>query len=97
MGNKSLKKKIKKYTVYLLQGRDESYYAGYTVDLPRRIRLHNAGKGSKYLRARLPARLVYSKEYQKLTNALRAEYQLKQLTHIEKEILVKQSIEMSAK
>ena len=46
-------------TAYLLRCCDGSYYAGWTNDLPKRVRVHQAGKGAKYTRARLPVELCY--------------------------------------
>jgi len=42
------------WRVYVLECRDQSYYCGVTTDLPRRILQHQTGKGSKYVRSRLP-------------------------------------------
>lgn len=44
--------------VYVLECRDGSLYTGWTDDLDRRVRAHNAGKASKYTRSRLPIRLA---------------------------------------
>lgn len=47
------------YYVYLLRCGDGTLYTGYTNDLKRRLAVHNAGKGAKYTRSRLPVDLVY--------------------------------------
>lgn len=39
-----------RYYVYMVQCLDGTYYAGSTNDLERRLKLHNAGNGAKYLR-----------------------------------------------
>ncbi|NBU69061.1 MAG: GIY-YIG nuclease family protein [Verrucomicrobia bacterium] len=44
--------------VYVLECGDGSFYTGWTNDLPRRVRTHQAGKGGKYTRSRLPVRLI---------------------------------------
>lgn len=77
------------YQVYLLECADGTYYAGAAKDLDERIRLHNTGKGAKYVRGRTPARLVYAKRYPSLGKALRAEASLKKLTRKQKKALVK--------
>jgi putative endonuclease len=77
------------YWVYIVQCRFGTYYTGYTTDLERRLSMHNTGKGAKYLRGKTPVKLVFSKKYRYLKNALRAEWNLKQLTRIQKERLVK--------
>jgi len=45
---------MRKAWVYILRCSDGSYYTGHTIDLPVRIRQHQAGNGSRYTRARLP-------------------------------------------
>ena len=77
-----------RYYVYLVRCADGTYYAGSTNDLERRLTLHNAGRGAKYLRGRGPVRLVYTKEYQYYKQALDAERQLKKFTRKQKEELI---------
>ena len=68
---------------------DGTYYTGSTNDLARRLRAHNAGTGAKYLRGRRPVRLVYLRPCQDARHALRAEWALKQRTHVEKGALAR--------
>lgn len=70
---------------YVLECRDGSYYAGYTNNLVRRVRVHNEGKGAKYTRAKRPVRCIYYEEYETKRAAMQAEYAFKQLTRDEKE------------
>ena len=44
---------------YIVQCSDGTYYTGWTNDLEKRIKSHNAGTGAKYTRPRLPVTLVY--------------------------------------
>lgn len=77
------------YFVYLLQCADKSFYCGYTTELERRVAEHNhSDKGSKYTRSKRPVELVYSEEYQTLSEALKREHQIKQLSSQEKRTLV---------
>ncbi|MEH7416752.1 GIY-YIG nuclease family protein [Neobacillus drentensis] len=69
---------------YVLTCRDGSLYGGYTNDLYRRIEQHNEGKGAKYTRGRGPVRLTYYQVFASKGEALRAEYQFKQLTRKKK-------------
>ena len=46
------------WSVYILQCSDGTLYTGATNDLKRRVAAHNAGKGAKYTRGRLPVKLV---------------------------------------
>ncbi|MGM7703754.1 GIY-YIG nuclease family protein [Pseudalkalibacillus sp. Hm43] len=76
------------HCVYILECKDGSLYTGYTNDLDRRIIAHQQGKGAKYTRGRTPVKLVYMEEHVTKSDALRAEYRIKQLKRIEKERLI---------
>lgn len=77
----------KQYYVYILECADGTYYCGYCANLISRLKTHNEGKGSKYTRARLPARLVYSEALPDKSSAMKREYALKQLSHNEKKLI----------
>lgn len=70
---------------YVLECKDGSYYAGYTNDLEKRIRVHNEGKGAKYTRARKPVHCIYYECFETKREAMQAEYRFKQLTRDAKE------------
>ncbi len=78
-----------RYWVYIVQCRDRRYYTGFTKDLDERIELHNKGFGAKYLKNRLPVKLVYAKEYHYYKNALHRERNIKKLTQKQKEQLIR--------
>lgn len=44
---------------YMLKCADDTLYTGWTTDLAQRVKTHNAGRGSRYTRGRLPVRLVF--------------------------------------
>ena len=73
---------------YILECADGTYYCGWTNDLEKRIKTHNAGKGGKYTRARLPVKLVYYEEFDKKEEAQSREWHIKRLSRKEKEVLV---------
>ena len=73
---------------YLLECSDGSYYCGWTNNLEKRVKTHNAGKGGKYTRARLPVRLVYYEQFQTKEEAQSREWHIKQLTHAQKASLI---------
>ena len=73
---------------YILRCRDNSLYTGWTNDLTKRVEMHNAGKGAKYTKARLPVELVYYEEHETKEDAMRREYAIKQLSKAEKEKLI---------
>ncbi|KMY30675.1 endonuclease [Lysinibacillus xylanilyticus] len=69
---------------YVLECADQSFYAGYTNNVDRRVDIHNAGKGAKYTRARGPVECIYVEEFDTKQEAMRAEYAFKQLTRKQK-------------
>jgi putative endonuclease len=70
--------------VYLLKCSDDTLYCGITNNLEKRIATHNAGKGAKYCRGRLPVTLFKSFEVADKSAALKEEYRIKQLSREEK-------------
>jgi putative endonuclease len=70
--------------IYVLRCRDGSLYTGATKDLARRVTQHEAGKASKYTRARLPVKLVWTRRVRTWGKALVEEFRLKQLSRAEK-------------
>ena len=74
--------------VYLLRCADGSIYCGWTTDLEARLETHNAGRGAKYTRSRLPVELVYSEAYEDRHEALSREGYIKRMTRVEKEKLI---------
>jgi len=77
------------YYVYILLCADKSLYTGITTDLERRLKDHREGNGSKYVRSRLPAKVVYSKEFENKSEALKREIEIKKMSRVEKIQLVK--------
>jgi putative endonuclease len=77
------------FHVYMLECSDGSFYTGYTNDLEKRVILHNKGGGSKYVRTRRPARLVYCKQYRYYKLAITEERRLKRLSRPQKETMVR--------
>ena len=77
------------FQVYILQCRDGSLYTGYAKDLKARLKVHAQGRGSKYVKSRMPFRLVYSESAETKSEAMRRENQIKSLTRQEKIELVR--------
>ncbi len=70
--------------VYLLRCSDDTLYCGWTTDLAARVAAHNAGRGARYTRSRLPVQLVYYEEYEEKREALSREWHMKRLSRREK-------------
>ncbi len=74
--------------VYMLECADGSYYIGWTNDIEKRLATHNAAKGAKYTRTRLPVRIVYLECHEDRSAAKKREFALKKLTHRERRLLI---------
>ena len=70
--------------IYILRCADGTLYTGWTNDLEKRLATHQSGKGGKYTRARLPVELVYYERFDTKSEAMRREWEIKQLTREEK-------------
>ena len=70
--------------VYLLRCSDASLYCGWTYDVARRLETHNAGRGSRYTRSRLPVELAGAFEMPDESSARREEARIKRLSREEK-------------
>jgi len=66
-----------------------SLYTGITTDVQRRLKAHNAGKGSAYVRAHRPAKLVAFTVAESRSAASRLEYSVKSLSRAQKIALAK--------
>lgn len=74
--------------VYMVRCRDNSLYTGCTNDLSHRIQVHNAGKGAKYTKSRLPVTLVYQEACGDKSAALKREAAIKRLRKAQKEAMI---------
>lgn len=69
---------------YIVKCSDGSLYTGWTNDLEKRIRAHNDGKGAKYTKSRRPVVLAYYEEFQTKEEAMRREWEIKQMSRNQK-------------
>lgn len=69
---------------YILRCCDGTLYTGWTNDLEKRLKSHNAGTASKYTRARRPVELVHYEEFDTKQEAMRREAAIKRLTKAQK-------------
>ena len=82
--------------VYMLSCADGSLYTGWTNDLAKRLDNHQAGKGAKYTRGRLPVTLAYYETYETESEARKRECAIKKLTRQQKEKLIQTKPEQIA-
>ena len=72
--------------VYLLRCADRSYYVGSTRGtLEQRVGEHNAGTFGGHTETRRPVELVWSQDFDRITDAIAAERQLKGWSRAKKE------------
>lgn len=70
---------------YMVQCADGTLYTGWTNCLKKRLLAHNEGKsGAKYTRGKRPVILVYYEGFETKEEAMRREYQIKQLSREKK-------------
>ena len=75
---------------YIVKCSDGSLYTGWTNDLEKRIRAHNDGKGAKYTKSRRPVELAYYEEFQTKEEAMRREWEIKQLDREQKMKMIRE-------
>jgi putative endonuclease len=75
--------------VYMVRCSDASDYVGVAqIDLEQRINEHNAGKYEGYTFKRRPVELVWSEEFEQITDAIAFERQIKRWSRAKKEALI---------
>jgi putative endonuclease len=74
--------------MYILECSDGSYYVGSTKNLEYRLSEHQEGKGAKYTSRRLPVKLVYSEEYERVVDAYTREKQVQNWSRAKREALI---------
>lgn len=70
--------------VYIVECTDRTLYTGWTTNVERRLKAHNAGRGAKYTRERGPVRLVYLEEVPDRQAALKRELKIKRMRRTQK-------------
>jgi putative endonuclease len=77
--------------VYILHCADNSYYVGVATDddLWKRIAEHETGARRGYTFTRRPVRLVWSEHFDRITDAIAVERQIKGWSRAKKEALIK--------
>ena len=76
------------WIVYILKCSDGSFYTGITNNLKKRLETHISGNGSKYLRGRLPIKLIYKESLANRSQASKREIEIKKLNKKEKQLII---------
>ena len=76
------------WLLYMLECSDNSIYTGITNNLEERLKTHQSGNGAKYLRGRLPIKLVYKENLINRSEATKREIYIKKMSKKEKKKLI---------
>ena len=74
--------------MYILECCDGSYYTGSTNNLKLRLEQHQNGEGANHTKKRLPVKLIYYEEYQRVDEAFYREKQVQGWSRNKKEALI---------
>lgn len=77
--------------MYIVECSDQSLYTGWTNDLSKRMKAHNAGRGAKYTKSRRPVKLCYWEAFDTKQEAMSREAQVKRLTRAQKLELIQKN------
>ena len=80
--------------MYILECSDGSYYTGSTNNLELRLSQHQQGEGANHTKKRLPVKLVYWEEYERIEQAFHREKQVQGWNREKKEALIRGTPEL---
>ncbi len=76
--------------VYMVECIDTSIYTGISINVDKRVKMHNLGKGAKYTRSRRPVTIRYISEPMTQGDALRREREIKKLSRHMKLVMIRE-------
>ncbi len=76
---------------------DGSYYTGSTNNLELRMAQHKNGEGANHTKKRLPVKLIYYEEFQRIDEAFYREKQVQGWNRKKKEALINGRLELLPK
>jgi putative endonuclease len=74
--------------MYILECAGSSYYVGSTWDLERRLEEHSTGAGALYTSRRLPVRLVFTAEFDRIDDAYAFEKRVQNWSRRKRQALI---------
>ncbi len=83
--------------MYILECADGSYYTGSTNNLELRLMQHQEGKGANHTKRRLPVKLVYYEEFERIDLAYDREKQVQGWNRKKKQALIDGAQELLSK
>ena len=79
--------------MYILECSDGSFYTGSTKYLDARLEQHKNGNGANYTKSKLPVKLIYFEEYDRIDYAFYREKQVQGWSRKKKLALIKGELE----
>ena len=76
------------WLVYMLECNDNTIYTGITNNLKERLKKHQSGNGAKYLKGRLPIKLMYKELFVNRSEATKREIFIKKMSSKQKKGLI---------
>ena len=73
---------------YILRCADTSLYCGSTKNVANRLKLHNTGKGSVYVKTHGGGTIIYTEKFKTIGDAMRREIEVKKWSKAKKEKLL---------
>ena len=83
------------FFVYMLQTERNTIYTGVAKDVEARFQVHLKGSktgGAKYTSANKPVKILYKKEFETKSDAMKEEIRIKKLTRKEKLKLINEGV-----
>lgn len=80
---------MKKWYFYIARCKDNTLYVGVSGNPKERIKRHNQGEGSKWIKQHGTGEIVYTEKFPNYTEAHRRELQVKKWSRIKKEKLIR--------
>lgn len=79
--------------VYILRCSDSTYYCWSTNDIEKRLYEHNNLKSwAHYTKIRRPVEVIYKEQFETLSEARKRECEIKKLSRLQKEKLIKKKM-----
>ncbi|MDP3721957.1 MAG: GIY-YIG nuclease family protein [Candidatus Omnitrophota bacterium] len=78
--------------LYVARCSDSSLYTGITTNLKNRIKRHNAGRGSVYVRSKGSASIIYTETWPDESTARRREIEVKGWSREKKLALIRSAV-----
>jgi putative endonuclease len=79
--------------MYILECADGTYYTGSTYNLDKRFSQHLSGEGANHTKKRLPVKIVYVEEFDRVSDAFQREKQIQGWIHKKKKALIEENKE----